>query len=631
MSKKRIFKNANQASEDHFQYYSPESYSHDGTPIPRPSNFFRKAEDLYQHDSPLVGRTNDVEEYRIRLQAEKQKEQSYELSTKQLISPDYLRQVINNKNITDHRLKLLVQLLTSKVDYRTLSRMKQHLFDKFEGDRDIPVEDFKEESLRFLHVLPPEIEEKIIGEIAADDSKQLISRQKLNDLVDMYQFLPLKIKRDKNKSEDIYFILHSNKRGAPQNREQILQELREQNERMHLTKISTLVAIKMEEKFPTMAKAFLFFDVDGDRLLTRTEFAKGVEGLRVKLSKEDVDKVFDYLDKDKDQQLNYYEFCGLSEEKRRNIDPFESFDNIQSAKSVRPSELSLGRDQGSREGTGSLTEVATRRNANAVKFEDLESQAAMMMLINHGKRIKDRNISMPKQIRSNKDYTFGIKSTMLNAGSHKHIAPSNGSDTESHMKSIIQHTDNLRDGLERKISMKLHLDELRRRQHKTVMERITSTKASELRSQSVLANQALNAIGDNLELMKMQKGERNDASFADIEKEKYKLQRALLLPPIEKVKSLNRSLNPSYSSSPYHLSQIAHGRQSQPQLQKRIDRLNLHAPILSKKNSESAKMTARKGVPTFESALQKKNLEQFNSMIANNVKNDDDPKGVYLD
>jgi Ca2+-binding EF-hand superfamily protein len=111
---------------------------------------------------------------------------------------------------------------------------------------------------------------------------------------------------------------------------------------MHLTKILTLVAIKMEEKFPTLAKAFLFFDVDDDRQITRTEFAKGVEGLRVKLSKEDVDKVFDYLDKDKDQSLDYYEFCGLSEEKRRNIDPFESYENLQGAKSLRPSDASLG-------------------------------------------------------------------------------------------------------------------------------------------------------------------------------------------------------------------------------------------------------------------------------------------------
>jgi len=33
-----------------------------------------------------------------------------------------------------------------------------------------------------------------------------------------------------------------------------------------------LIAIKIEEKFPTMAKAFLFFDADGDQHVTRAEF-----------------------------------------------------------------------------------------------------------------------------------------------------------------------------------------------------------------------------------------------------------------------------------------------------------------------------------------------------------------------
>ena len=155
----------------------------------------------------------------------------------------------------------------------------------------------------------------------------------------MYQFLPLKIKRDKNKSEDIYFIMNSNKRGAPQSKEQLLQDLKDQNERMHVSKIITLVAIKMEEKFPTMAKAFLFFDSDEDRRIKRTEFAKGVEGLRVKLTKDDLDQVFDYLDKDRDQSLNYSEFCGLSEEKRRNIDPFEG--QQKSSINLKPQDMQM--------------------------------------------------------------------------------------------------------------------------------------------------------------------------------------------------------------------------------------------------------------------------------------------------
>jgi Ca2+-binding EF-hand superfamily protein len=47
----------------------------------------------------------------------------------------------------------------------------------------------------------------------------------------------------------------------------------------------TLVAIKIEEKFNGLAKAFLFFDVDGDQFISRNEFNKGLEGLRVKLSR----------------------------------------------------------------------------------------------------------------------------------------------------------------------------------------------------------------------------------------------------------------------------------------------------------------------------------------------------------
>jgi hypothetical protein len=46
--------------------------------------------------------------------------------------------------------------------------------------------------------------------------------------------------------------------------------------------------------------------------------------MRVKLPKKDVDEVFDYLDADGDCTLNYKEFCGFAEEKRRGIDPFES-------------------------------------------------------------------------------------------------------------------------------------------------------------------------------------------------------------------------------------------------------------------------------------------------------------------
>jgi Ca2+-binding EF-hand superfamily protein len=64
-----------------------------------------------------------------------------------------------------------------------------------------------------------------------------------------------------------------------------------------------------------------------DQYISLHEFYKGIDGLKVKVPKHDIDTVFNYMDKDCDGHLNYIEFCGISEEKRRNIDPFDSEDN----------------------------------------------------------------------------------------------------------------------------------------------------------------------------------------------------------------------------------------------------------------------------------------------------------------
>ena len=53
-----------------------------------------------------------------------------------------------------------------------------------------------------------------IEEISNDEG--LIDKQKLSDFLDFYMFIPISIKRDKNKSESVYFVMNSNKRGAEQ-------------------------------------------------------------------------------------------------------------------------------------------------------------------------------------------------------------------------------------------------------------------------------------------------------------------------------------------------------------------------------------------------------------------------------
>jgi hypothetical protein len=55
-----------------------------------------------------------------------------------------------------------------------------------------------------------------------------------------------------------------------------------------------------------------------------TEFFNGLDQMRVKVSNEDCNKIFKYLDTDGDGLISYNEFCELTEERRRNIDPFKT-------------------------------------------------------------------------------------------------------------------------------------------------------------------------------------------------------------------------------------------------------------------------------------------------------------------
>jgi hypothetical protein len=74
--------------------------------------------------------------------------------------------------------------------------------------------------LKYFKGIPEDLQDKLILEILTDD---LIDKKKLIDLLDTYQYLPIKIKRDKNKSENLYYIMSSNKRDKPQSKEDLLE------------------------------------------------------------------------------------------------------------------------------------------------------------------------------------------------------------------------------------------------------------------------------------------------------------------------------------------------------------------------------------------------------------------------
>lgn len=60
-----------------------------------------------------------------------------------------------------------------------------------------------------------------------------------------------------------------------------------------------------------MSQAFMFFDPENKTQITFNDFCVAVQGLRVTLSKDEAEWVYNYLDCDNDGKINYQEFCWI--------------------------------------------------------------------------------------------------------------------------------------------------------------------------------------------------------------------------------------------------------------------------------------------------------------------------------
>ena len=206
---KRLFlDNDNFKSVNHIKHSQPEVAA-DGSPLPPDEHYFRKALENYTHDAE-TDKVTDPQQMRLKILMEGSK-QSNEVETKNKLSVPYMLELMNTKKVSPARQKLLFNLMEQRVDYRTLLKMKNHIFDRFSPEHEITEQEWKKESARFMHIHSDSVEQELLAEITVDGK---INRQAVIELLDVYQFCPVKIKKDKNKSEDVYFVLNSNKRGA---------------------------------------------------------------------------------------------------------------------------------------------------------------------------------------------------------------------------------------------------------------------------------------------------------------------------------------------------------------------------------------------------------------------------------
>jgi len=85
----------------------------------------------------------------------------------------------------------------------------------------------------------------------------------------------------------------------------------------------TLLSARLMERFKKIHHAFRYFDVKSSGFISLEDFAFALDQLSWKHTKQQAADLFKRLDLDGDGFLSYQDFCELSEEKVRDIDPFD--------------------------------------------------------------------------------------------------------------------------------------------------------------------------------------------------------------------------------------------------------------------------------------------------------------------
>ncbi|TNV73715.1 hypothetical protein FGO68_gene1155 [Halteria grandinella] len=269
--------------------------------------------------------------------------------TKEL--PSYLKTLLVDKQEnTQELIQTITALFMKQVDPRQLALLKiAFVKNDKEGLGKMNFSQFKkvfQTIMKQTHSDSQEVFEILCGYVLngltdhSDLESSTVNYERLNLLIEAFQFYPLIVKRDKNISNSIHQVLNSQKPDPSQTDEIHIRD----RGLDHLHSLLELIWIKIQERYLAVAQAFRFFDVQNSGKISKSDFIFGLEQLKVKLSSNDLQLVFDYLDKNRDGFVSYSEFCYLCEEKRRNIDPFDSSNSAAVNKSVTHGALSLGQE-----------------------------------------------------------------------------------------------------------------------------------------------------------------------------------------------------------------------------------------------------------------------------------------------
>jgi len=135
---------------------------------------------------------------------------------------------------------------------------------------------------------------------------------RLTTLIDFMRCFPILVKRDKNSSQGMNYVMDGNSFKAQQLSMRDAQDA-EVSARVGLAELEyvkqlmSLIFSRLEDKHRNVTEMFRFMDQRGKGKISKPDFTSAVERMRISLSREDANKVWNYLDTNKNGYIQLHE------------------------------------------------------------------------------------------------------------------------------------------------------------------------------------------------------------------------------------------------------------------------------------------------------------------------------------
>lgn len=236
---------------------------------------------------------------------------------------------------------VLIKYLQDKgIDMRILNNIRIDFLSKIPSENSsMDSDDFVTLFRTISKIKDAEMEEKLMN-FCEDKRNNTVKYTKYSEFVDFYQYLPLHIKKDRNLSQELYYVLTSNKFSNAG------EKIETDQEQMGLKQSLDFLWMKIEERFNKVAQAFRFFDINNNGVLSLKEFEIGVHKLSTRFTRDQIRKMFNYIDTNNDNCIQYVEFWELCDECRRGIDPYRIDKKLKRGDAVSKSKPKSLNDSG---------------------------------------------------------------------------------------------------------------------------------------------------------------------------------------------------------------------------------------------------------------------------------------------